>query len=172
MQLVRLGASSLSAFPIELPHPRSLAVKAILRIGFLTVAAIVSICQSVHAIQVSYSVDEVGGSGFIEGGAPTELNERVELDLGTYQFSGSVLPDRVGLIGVRSGFRAAVSRAVPGFTPEPGGGSGGGGGETLPDSETGGGGPGDFPSTEWDRVTIDTRAAGDIPNACRHYWVE
>ena len=136
-------------------------MKANFTIGVFAVAAIFLATSNAHAIQVSYSFNEAGGSGLIVGGAPTELNERVEADLGTYQFSGSVLPDRVGLIGVRSGFRAAVSRFVEGFSAESfGGGSAGGGGEALPDSETGGGGPTDIPSTQWTNVTIDTRAAG------------
>ena len=130
-------------------------------LGFFVVATIFLATSNAHAIQISYSLNEAGGSGLIVGGDPTELNERVEADIGTYQFSGSVLPDRTGLIGVRSGFRSAVSRFVEGFSAESSGGdSGGGGGETLPDSETGGGGPGDIPSTEWTQVTIDTRAAG------------
>jgi hypothetical protein len=131
------------------------------RIVCLAVALFSMGAPDLYAVQVSYSVDEVGGSGLIIGDDPIELNERVEADLGTYQFTGSIRPDRVGLIGVRSGFRAAVSRFIPGFSPEPGGGGpiGGGGGE-APDSDTGVGGPGDFPSTEWTRVTIGTRAAG------------
>ncbi len=139
-------------------------MKAILRVGFFTVAVAVAMGLNAHAIQVSYSLNEVGGSGSITGGNPVALNERVEADLGTYQFSGSVLPDRVGLIGVSSGFRAAVSRYVPGFSPEPGGGlPGGGGGGEPSDGDTGlggGGGPGDFPSTQWTQLTIDTSAAG------------
>ena len=135
-------------------------MKVIVPIGFFVAAAIFLATSNAHAAQVSYSLNEAGGSGIITDSNPTELNQRVEADLGTYQFSGSVLPDRVGRIGVRSGFRAAVSRFVEGFSPEPGGGPVGGGGETLPDSDTGGGGPGDIPSTEWTRVTIDTRAAG------------
>ncbi len=135
-------------------------MKAILPIGFLLFAAIVSMGQSVLAIQVSYSLNEVGGSGIIKGGDATELNERLEADIGTYQFSGSVLPDRTGLIGVRSGFRAAVSRFIPGFSPEPGSGGLIDVGGEAPDSDTGLGGPFEEPFTEWSRVTIDTLAAG------------
>jgi hypothetical protein len=134
-------------------------LKAILSLGFLAVAALFMEVPNAHAIQVSYTLNEEGGSGTVTGSHLTELNERVEANLGDYEFFGSVLPDRVGLIGVSSGFRAAVSRFIPGFSSE---GPGGplGGGDTAPDSDTGGGGPGDFPSTEWTRVTIDTSAAG------------
>ncbi len=110
------------------------------------------------AIQVSYTLLEEGGSGTLSGIAATQMDEYFDAQLGTYQFTGSIEPDRLGLIGVSSGFRAAVSRFVPGFSPEPGG--GGFGGDVMGDDDPGFGAGGPPPTTEWTRVTIDTRAAG------------
>ena len=136
-------------------------MKTMLRIGFLTVAALFTLAPSAYAIQVSYTLNEVGGSGVVMGGDPFELEERVFADIGTYQFSGSVLSERTGLIGVSSGFRALVSRFEQGFSPDPVFENPGPDlGEEPDDSDLGIGPPGLGPVTLWDRVTIDTRAAG------------
>lgn len=134
-------------------------MKTVLRMGYFTFAMLLMVVQSASADQVTYSLNEQGGSGNISGGAPTVLNETVLADIGTYQFTGSVNPAQTGLIGVSSGFRAAVSRDVPGFTPDVSGGDPFVDGGQEPDSNTGGGPPGDFPSTQWTRITIETRAA-------------
>jgi len=103
-----------------------------------------------HALQVSYTLSEQGDVDIDTSGSnATALDVNVPGDQGDYRFFGSVVPDRVGLIGVSSGFQAAVNRVVPGVTPaQTSGGS------------TGGGGPGFDPVTTWDRITIDTIAAG------------
>ena len=140
-------------------------MKTLLQIGSFTFAIVFMGVQNVDvqnasADQISYDLNEVGGSGTLSGMAANFMNEKVYADIGTYQFSGSVNPSQTGLIGVRSGFRAAVSRHIPGFTPEPGGGPIGGGGPEADDGDTGiGDAPGDFPTTDWSRVTIETRAS-------------
>ena len=132
-----------------LSPPRSLVLKPVLRIGFLTVAALLMLVTNVHAVQVSYSFNETGGAGLFSGSEATFLDQALITDAGDYQFTGSVEPERVGLIGVRTGFVADVRRVNvtsppplpceseedPCFSPPP----------TI--------------ETLWDRVQIETRAA-------------
>ena len=78
------------------------------------------VAQSANALQVSYSFSEMGDvtvSG--SGSDATSLNVNVPGDQGDYRFTGSVVPDRVGLIGVSTGFQAAVNRIVDGVTRTP-----------------------------------------------------
>lgn len=141
-------------------------MKAILRIGFLTVVALFMVVPSAHAIQLTYNLDEQGGDGMFsgiltsDGSTRIDQDETIETSQGTYQFTGSILPNRTGLIGVSSGFRAAVGRAVPGFTPETSSGVNNGSSGEAPDSDTGDFGPFEEPFTDWTRVTIDTSATG------------
>ena len=50
-------------------------MKALSRIGFLTVAALFMVTQNAHALQATYSVNEVGGSGLIQGSIPASTRE-------------------------------------------------------------------------------------------------
>ncbi len=140
-------------------------MKTFLQLGFLTFALVSLMLSNAYAIQVTYTINEIGGVGETSGGDLIQLDTGpFSFGEGTYQFTGSVLPDRVGLIGVSTGFRAAANRVVDGFAPIPGPapapapGPGGGGGE--PDDGDPGIGDGGFgPVTLWDRITVDTRVA-------------
>ena len=103
------------------PRSRSLVLKVALHTASVAIVFLLMAVPA-SAIQVSYTLLEEGGSGTLSGIAATQMDEYFDAQLGTYQFTGSIEPDRLGLIGVSSGFRAAVSRFVPGFSPEPGGG--------------------------------------------------
>lgn len=146
-------------------------MKAIQTIGFFVVAAIFLATSNAHAVQVTYRVEQTGISGDFTFGVgesqPAFLNQFISTEVSNYQLTGSVNPDRAGLIGVSSGFSADTFQESPLDFPT----SGIDGGFVdngdfvddgrLPDSDFGPPG-GDAQPFGWNRIEVDTRAVGSF----------
>ena len=134
-------------------------MKANLSIEFFAVAILFMVMSNAHAVQVDYTIEQRGTSGNLDFSetSPDFIDDTIETDISKYRVTGSVKPDRVGLIGVRTGFTAAVAKELEGFTAD--GGFLPDGGEATDDIPVDPGGGSMF---GWDRVSIDTSAVGSF----------
>ncbi len=140
-------------------HLMRLVLKANLRIELFAVAILFMVMSNAHAVQVNYKIEQRGISGDLNFSetSPDFIDDTIETDISKYRVTGSVKPDRVGLIGVRTGFTAAVAKELEGFTSDGGGLPEGGQDSDENTSDTGGG-----EMFGWDRVSIATSAVGSF----------
>jgi len=108
-----------SHFPPAVTTLKDLTLKTASRIGCFAITAFFLLISNAQAYQLTYDIRQQGDAGNFRFGVgesePVVLNRFRDTEISRYQVTGRVVPERPGLIGVSTGFMAAVDRNLEGF---------------------------------------------------------